>query len=246
MYRKSEPTSDETTGGHDGGFVGRVVWAFTSPKKLIAVIDAEGVGWWEPWIWASLLNMIIAYAVMPIQIKLLELNPQDMTEEELRQTLDIMQRFPTKFLSMGSAPLMVLLAGGLFALISYIAVSILSEHANFRKYFTLYLYSSVIAAVGILLSNVFVRSKGLDNIRSVYDASFSIGPAAFIDANSHKALFAVMSTLDVFSVWGFWFIWVGVAHIFRLTGRSALLVVIPVWLLWVLISLVGARMGSMA
>ena len=54
----------------------------------------------------------------------------------------------------------------------------------------------------------------------------------------------LLSTLDLFSVWSYLVLGAGVMYVFGLTKRGAMLVVIPVWLLWVLVSLVGTRMGG--
>ncbi|MDH3217830.1 MAG: YIP1 family protein, partial [Candidatus Krumholzibacteria bacterium] len=59
-----------------------------------------------------------------------------------------------------------------------------------------------------------------------------------------KILRAILNSLDVFQLWFYILVGMGVMHVFKLSGRSAALVVIPVWLVFVLIALVSARLGA--
>lgn len=239
-----EETPTPTEPQNDGGMLARLLWIFTTPRRLYADITADRTGWWEPWVWASVLNMAVAYVGIPIQRRVIELNPNDLPADQLQKTLEAMERPIAKFVGVGSAPLGVLIFGGLFAVISYIAISVLSERSNFRKYFTLFLYSFVVVSVGILLSNIMLRLKGVENIRSFSDLTVSFGPAVLVDPEGSKILFSLLSTLDIFSVWSYLLLGAGAMYVFGLTKKGAILVVVPVWLLWVLVALVGTRMGN--
>lgn len=239
-----EPMSSEGP-SEDGGMVKRLLWTFTSPKNLYADIEAGHGGWWEPWIWASLLNAIVAYIGIPLQRRVIELNPNNLPPDQLQKALDAVEKPLAKFIGVGSAPIGVLVFGGLFTVISYIAVSVLSEKASFRKHLTLFLHAFIVVSVGILLTNVVLRMKGIENIRSIADLQVSFGPAVLVSAESDKILYSLLSTFDVFSVWSYLLLGAGVMHVFGLSRNRALLVVLPVWLLWVLVALVGTRMGGL-
>ena len=223
-----------------GTFFERFLWIFLSPKKLYEEI-AVGVDWWQPLVWVSLVNMITAYLLIPVQIKLASLNPDNVPPEQLQQTIETMEKLG--YLGLISAPVAVLFSGALVAGISYLILSVISERSSFKKYFTLYLYSSIIMSLGILLSTVLTRMKGLDAIRSMEDAFASFGPAMLIPTES-KILTSVLTTLDIFNVWFYILIGMGVAHIFKVSSRAAVVVVLPVWLVFVLFSLVGARVAG--
>ncbi len=231
--RSTEPT---------GNFLSRLLDVFVSPKKVFSDIDA-GARWWEPWIWVSVLNMIVAYIVIPVQVQLYRLRADQMPKEQFDQTIEKMQSFPIAYLGIIAAPVTVLLVGMIFAAVSYIAVSVLSERASFKKHLTLYLWASMIPTLGMLLSNIIVRVKGVEKIRSMTDAMVSLGPGALVP-EGHKILTAVLSTVDVFGLWFYALIAMGVVYLFRLSGRSAILVVLPIWLLSVLMALIGTRIGG--
>lgn len=237
-----EATSEERGSGPSMNFVSRFLGIFHSPKSVFSDVDA-GTPWWQPWICASVVSMIIAYVVIPVQIQLHRLRESEMSRERFEQSLQAMQTFPVKYLGIITSPVMVLIVGLIFAAASYIAVSILSEKASFKKHLSIYFFSSIVASVGMLVSNLVVRGKGVENIRTMRDAVAPFGPAAFVP-EAQKIPYAVLSTLDVFSLWFYALMGLGVMHVFRLSWRSAALVVIPIWLLSVLIALIGARLGA--
>jgi hypothetical protein len=237
-----ETMSEEKSTGSPMGFLSRFVGIIVSPKRVFADIDG-GAPWWQPWIWVSLINMIVAYVMIPIQIQTYRLRVDEVPKEQFDQTIAHMQAFPLKYLGIIVAPVMVLVAALVFSAASYIAVSVLSDRASFRKHFTIYLYGAIVASLGMLVSNIVVVAKGIENIRSFRDSMAPFGPAAFVP-EGHKIPYAILSTLDVFSVWFYVLMVLGVMHVFRMSGRSAVLVVIPIWLLSVLASLVGARFGG--
>jgi hypothetical protein len=75
------------------------------------------------------------------------------------------------------------------------------------------------------------------------DAMAQFGASAFV-SESNKIVYAVLSTLDIFTIWFYLLIAVGVTQIFGLSRRSSLLVVLPIWLLSVLMALIGTRFGA--
>lgn len=243
MYR--ETMSEEEGRGPELGFLSRGFSIFHSPGRVFEDID-RGAPWWQPWVWASLVNIAIGYALFPIQMHLYRLNPGGLPEDQVARMIENMQSFPLKPIGIIiGAPVTVLFVALAFAAISYVAVSVLSERADFKKHLTIYLYASIVAWVGVLFSNMVVRWNGIENIRSARDAIVSFGPAAFVP-EGHRIGYAVLSTLDAFSIWFYVLMGLGVIRVFRLSRWSAVLVVVPVWLLYVLIALIGARLAAVA
>ena len=225
------------------GFVQRFIGIFVSPRKVFADIDG-GSPWWEPWVWGSIIHIAIAYVVLPIQIRLFELTRNQTPPEQFEKGLVSMQSFPVKYLGVLTAPVTVLFVGVIFAALSFIAVSVLSERSNFKKHLTIYLWSSIVASVGVLLSNIVVRLNGIEQIRRFRDAMAPFGPAALIPDDGGKIWYALLSTLDIFSIWFYVLMAVGVMQVFRMSRWASLLVVVPIWLLSVLIALIGVRYGG--
>ena len=221
------------------GLLSRLIGIFYAPKTVFSDVD-RGAPWWEPWIWVSVLNMIVAYLVIPVQIQLYRLRAAEIPQEQFEQTLEKMQSVPIKYLGLVTAPVTVLFVGVVFAAVSFIAVSALSERANFKKHLTICLWGSVAWWVGVLASTLVVRARGIEEIRTMRDAMAPFGPAAFVSEGS-KIWLAVLSTFDVFALWFYALVGVGVVHVFRLSWRAASLVVVPIWLLYLLFELISAR-----
>lgn len=226
-----------------GSAVSRLLSIFHAPKQVFAEID-RGAPWWEPWIWVSALNMVVAYVAIPIQIRLYRLTAVDLSEEDLRRAIEGMQSVPIKAVAIIGAPVGALFAGVIFAAVSYIAVSVLSERANFKKHLAICLWASLVWWVGVLVSTLIVRARGVDQIRTVRDAVASFGPAALVP-EAGKIPLAILSTLDVFALWFYGLVAVGVVSVFRVSWRNVALVVVPVWLLNVLFELISTSFSGM-
>jgi hypothetical protein len=223
-----------------GTLLSRLTWTIQSPKLLFADIEA-GAAWWEPWMWVSVLNMLVAYISVPIQLQLVRLNPNDVPADQLQQTIEQMEKFG--FLGVISTPVVVLVTGLIIAGISYLVVSVISDTSSFKKFFTIYLYASIVSSIGLLIGTALTRMKGVESIRSPEDAVASFGPALLLTPG-HKILYPILSSFDVFYIWFYVLVGMGVAHVFHVSRRTAALSVIPLWLLFVLISLVSSRLGG--
>ncbi len=238
----------ETEGGQvgpetaRGSVVSRFIWTIQSPSLLFDDIKA-GVKWWEPWMWVSILNMAIAHISVPIQLQLVRLNPRNVPAEQLQQTLEQMEKFG--FLGVITTPVVVLITSLIIAGISYLVVSVVSEASSFKKYFTLYLYANIVSSIGLLIGTSLTRMKGVESINAPEDAVASFGPALLIDSGQ-KILYPLLSSLDGFYVWFYVLMALGIAHVFQVGRRTAILAVVPLWLLFVLISLVSSRVGALS
>lgn len=226
----------------EGNFLTRAVWTLVSPRRLFDDV-ARDAPWWQPFVWVSLLNMVVAYLSTPIQKQLVRLNPNEVPPEQLQETLAAMDKFAV--LGMVTTPVVVLLTSLVIAGISYIAVSVLAQAPSFRRHFTIYLYASLPVSVGLLLGTLVTHQRGIENIRSIEDAVASFGPAALLEPGQ-RILYPVLSTLDLFSIWFYVLVAMGASYVFGMKRGAALLVVIPVWLIYLLFALVGSRISVAA
>ena len=234
--------SPQQAGAPEGTFLSRFVWVFTSPKNLYAAVD-NGVHWWEPLVWLSLINMVTAYISMPIQTQLVRLNPENVPPEQLAQRLDMVEKM--WLAGMISTPVQFFVAGLIMAGISYLVLSVLSEHANFKKHLSLVLYVLCIVSIGLLMSTMVTLTKGVENIRGIEDTAASFGPEILV-SSPNRVLSPILSTFDLFYIWLYVVFTFGVVHVFRVPPRSALMVTVSVWLLFVLIAVLRFASAKMA
>lgn len=222
-------------------FLNRFVYIFTSPGRVFEDVSEGRSSWWEPWIYQSVIYVVAGFLSLPIQRKVAALNPRDLPPEQLKEQLELMARFA--WVQIVATPPLLLLLGLVLAGITYVLVTILSSQATFKKYFTLTLYASVIGALSLLVSNLVVRWRGIDSIRTVHDAQVTLG-LGFLAPEGSDVLFAVLSTVNVFTVWSLWVLALGLMYVFGMSRNAAVIAVIPWWLISVLFSVFGAAFGG--
>jgi len=232
-------TSEETQ-ELQGTFFSRFISTIVAPRKMFADVEA-GVHWIQPLVWVSLINMVTAWISIPIQIHLTRLNPTNQPEEQIEQSIEMMQKFG--YLGIITTPVVILFTGLIILGISYLVLSGLSSRAKFSRHFCLYLYASTLIAIGTFMSTLLTRIKGVETIRAVEDAYANFGPSVLF-TGTNKFLTPILSTFDVFYVWFYVIMGMGVAYIFKLPPRSAVLVIVPIWLLYVLLAVVSARFAA--
>jgi len=222
------------------GWLNRVLWIFVSPSRTFADVREGKVKWWEPWIVQAILATVAGYIAIPAQRAVLELNAHGATPEQLEQTLGYFDRF--KWAQLAVVPPMMLLVGLALAGITYVLVTMLSSKANFRQYFTVTLFASIIGGLSMLVSSAVVRARGADAIRTPEDAQVSLG-LGFLAPEG--VAHAILGAIDVFAVWSLVLIGMGLMNVFDMSRRHAVFCVIPWFLVYLLLSVVGQAFGGM-
>ncbi len=220
----------------EGNVFSRLCWTIVSPAKLYADIDRSPT-WWQPWIWVSVIGMLGLYVAAPVNLAVMKLNLGGQAPEQVQKTIEMMEKY--SLVGYFFVPFAALLQALIVSAIGYVVLSIVITQGAFRKYFTLYLYSNIIVSVGAVISSLLVRMKGIDSIQSIRDAMISFG-LDFLVPEGHKFLEAVAASINVFSIWSFVIIALGLMHLFRATVNQAILAVIPLWLVNVVFGLIMA------
>ena len=213
-------------------FINCLVWIFTAPSKVFEHIIGGRVKWWQPWLVMSIIMVIIGFVSMPVQLAVMELNPNDMPQEQFDQQLEMTQKFG--WISTLFTPLIVLVMSLIIAGLSYILVTILSASANFKRYFTLVMFSGVIGMMTYIISTIVVMTKGVDNIRVLEDAQFSISLGVLAPEGASTLLRAALSSIELFGIWGLVVLGMGLMSVFQMSRNQAIACCIPLWLITVL------------
>jgi hypothetical protein len=221
----------------------RLVWIFVSPTKVFDEIRERKVNWVQPWIIASVFYLLAGVIGMPIQLAVMELNPNDLPADQLEQQIEMAEKF--SFVGYIMAPAMVLIITLIMAGLTYIMVTILSKAATFKQYFTLMMFVNVIGALGYLLSMAVVRMRGAENIMDPEDARFALS-LRMLATESGAVLKGLLGSIDFFVVWSFILLVLGLKRVFGMTTGAAVACMIPAWLLYATLSIVGEFFGGMA
>lgn len=225
----------------EGNFFSRIGWLFFSPSKLFADITKQPE-WWQPWAWVSLFGLVGVYLAEPITIAVVKLNPSKLDPEQVQQTLEAIEKY--MLIGYFLTPISSLIQALIVAAIGYLVLTVIVEGVDFRRFFTLFLYSNVIVTVGSVLSTLLVRQRGTENIQRPEDAAVSFG-LDFLVPEGNKALESLASSLNVFTIWSLVIIVLGVMHIFRASRNQGIITAIPIWLVYVVFGLMLALIPSL-
>ena len=225
------------------GFFNRFVWIFVSPSKVFADIKEGKASWWQAWVWLSVIYLIVGYFSKPVQLAVMELNPSDLPLDQLDKQLEIMEGWGY-WVQLAATPVILLVGALIVVGLSYILVSILADRASFKQYFSLNMYAGIVASLATVMTTLVIRMKGMDAIQTVADAKFSIG-LAFLAPEEGALARALFSSVDVFSIWSYVLIVMGLMYVFEMARRQAIYCIIPLWLLQVLFLLIAEVTGGM-
>jgi len=136
------------------------------------------------------------------------------------------------------SPAMALIMTALSAGITYVLVTLMSREATFKKYFTLLFFANIVFSVGYLLTIILLRIRGVDAITSPEDMHLSLS-LRVLAPEGNTFLKGFLGSIEFFSLWGLALVFVGLKHIFAMRTGQALGVVIPLWVIYAVISIVS-------
>ncbi|MCU0638677.1 MAG: YIP1 family protein [Candidatus Krumholzibacteria bacterium] len=224
-----------------GGFFASLIDIFLDPQKVFGRIDA-GLQWWKAFIVIAVINMAIAWFSMPLQIHITRLNERGVPQERLQQTIDGMERFG--WIGAIIAPMAILVVLMLMSGIVNLIVNIVSARCNFRKVLSLACFAGLIGALEQIITIVIIHARGIGEIESRADAVVSIGPLALI-SDPGQFLTAVLQSLSVFQIWYFIVFTLGIAAIFRISWKKALVPAGTLWILGVMMAFVSQKLSGL-
>ncbi len=94
------------------------------------------------------------------------------------------------------------------------------------------------------IDKLAIPNFDVDAIQTVADAKFSIG-LGFLAPEEGALARALFSSVDVFSIWSYVLIVMGLMYVFEMARRQAIYCIIPLWLLQVLFLFIGEVTGGM-
>jgi len=224
-------------------FLNRIGWIFISPSRVFADIREGTVPWWHPYAVVAAMYVVIGFVGLPIQRALAELNPGNLDPDQLDQQLAMMDKLAV--VQVVAMPVALLAIGLIVAGLTYIAVTLLAPQASFKKYFTITMFASIVAGVGQVLSTFIVRMRGVDAIQAPEDAMV-FASLRFLAPPENKILEGILGTFELFAIWSLVLIGMGVMHVFGVSRGRAVAVIVPWWVIYVVMSVVGAVASSLA
>jgi len=225
----------------NGGFFPSLIDIFLDPQKVFRRIDA-GLQWWKAFIVIALINAAIAWFSLPLQVHITRLNEKGFSQEQLQETIDGMERFG--WIGAIIAPMAILVVLMLMSGIVNLIANLVSARSDFKKVLSLACFAGLIGTLEQIITIIIIHARGIEEIESRAEAVVSIGPLALI-SDPGQLLTALLQSLSVFQIWYFVVFTLGIAAIFRISWKKALVPSGALWVLGVLMAFVSQKLSGL-
>jgi len=223
-----------------GGFFQSIVDIFADPFKVFARVDA-GLAWWKPFILVTAVAMILGYLMLPFQRKIFELNPRGLSEEQLQKTVEVFGKFAPVTLII--VPILFIITYLIAAGVVHLVINIMSSRSSFKKTLSLISFCGIITILEQIIGTLVLKMRGLEGVESAEDLRFSLSLAPLLGGGK-GLLNAVLQSLSIFQIWYYVLLILGIAAIFKISRKQAIIPALPIWILSILMILVGNKFGG--
>ena len=224
------------------GFLKRILWVFTSPGKLMASLAEK-----PRILFALILSAISMDALyllrMPLYMDMLR--TQALAQAGLSESLTgkattpamIEQTLPMSAkIGIISVPFSMLFMWLFITLVFFAILKIMGGQGKFKAYMSVTGYAYVITAAYILLILIVSFFTG----RFMIDPSLT-SLATLVSADSVGTVgYSLLKSLDIFSIWHYVVMAIGLAAVSKLKKRNVYMVVGIIFLIGIIISVAGA------
>ena len=252
------PVADPAAPAPDAGQPGlsqgaRIVNTFFAPSKTFDDIK-RSAAWWVPFLLIAIVS--VAYTVTvdkkvgfqqvmenamrksPKQAEQLQSLPSDQREQRMQVVVKI-TRIATYLSPVISILIFMILAGLYMATCNFGA----GAEIPFKQALAVVVYSWLPGLFKILLATVAlvagINPEGFDIENPV-----ATNPGYFLNPFEHPVLYALASSLDIFTIWTCILVAIGLSTVSKLKRSTTLAVVFGWLLLWVLLKVARAAIAS--
>lgn len=218
--------------------LGRLFGAFFEPSKVFAELSKK-----PSWVWPVVVLMAVALAAQFVIAPRFDMEAtvreqmaqsgRQMTEEQLEQAVAFGGKFAkiVMYASPAFVPILLLVLTGVYAL----GLRLAGGEAGFGR-----LFSGVAHAVAppMLVASVLtivVAAQRDSLVQSEMEQLVRSNLGAWLGPDTHKALVAAASVLDVFNLWQAILVVLALQIIGKIKQSQAIGVVATVWVVWIVI-----------
>jgi hypothetical protein len=224
----------------------RVTNIFSAPSKTFEDIKRGNKSWWMPFVIFTLVGYIF-FAVVSMKIGMqqvvdnqIHMDPK--AEEKLAQAPPETRAMTNKislYITEGvfiANPLLVLggvavLSLGLWGTINFV----FGGKAKYGSIFTVWLYASLPAIIKSLLGTITIFAGTAPESFNIKNFSPTNAAAFLNPMDTNKALYALLSSLDVVTIWTLALLAIGTATVAGVKRGSGYIAVFGWWAIFVLI-----------
>jgi hypothetical protein len=216
---------EQTRGG-----ASKVLNIFFEPKKVFESLKIKPT-WLVPFIIVALLGMGSFYFTFPYimdqQVERIMENERIPEQQKERIVEDLKEKAHPPLWQMAIAP-----AGSLVVLVVVAAVLffvfnvLLGGDSTFRRIFSVYCYSSLIAIPAVIVKFPLIMTKRTLDIQT---------SLAVLLSPDSKGTFvhSVLSSFDIFTIWQVILVSLGLGVMYKYSTQKALTTVVIIWIIWI-------------
>jgi hypothetical protein len=216
--------------------MGNLINIIVEPVKAFKHIK-EKDDWWIPFILLVVVTWIFLMLSGPA---LARITAQQMAEMGVDREIPKFVEY-IKYLG---APIGTLTMWLIMSVIIWFLGNSYGADWDFTKALDLYAYSSVVQVLRSILTTVILLIRGVPNIMTFKDLNVATGLNLLFSPENPR-LYALLSGIEVFSIWQFILIAYGISEITGISKKKAAWVSVIVYLIMLGFGVVFARKGMM-
>ena len=207
-----------------------VINVFLSPREAFQAVD-QRPNWVLPFVIMLIIGTVVAVFTVPIAMQdrmddqrdqLIE--ERGMTPEEADRAMEIGEK-----IGKIAGPIIAPIGMGLYlvivsAVLLFLGNILMGGESNFKKVFSMFSYSSMVGALGSLISLPIIISK------QTLEVPTNIAVIIGLEDQGTFA-YQLLSKVELFTIWQLIIVSIGMAVIYKFTTKKAATGVVVLWLL---------------
>ena len=223
------------------GLAGRLIGAFTRPRAVFEELR-ERPSWLAPFIVLLVAGLITSYFILPIALtdQARKISESDAIPAERKA--EMLQQFEGGVTAQRHIISAASVIGGSFAMLLIVSGVLLfggnfllGGSLKFRHAMALYATVNLVEIPSAIVKLPMILAKKVLEV--------SVGPAAFLSAEAADSIGGLlMARLDLFGLWRWALMALGLAVMARTTVKRAATFIVPLWVFWTIVTIVVRRL----
>jgi len=142
-----------------------------------------------------------------------------------------------------ASPVLSVAIWAIIAGVLLLAHRLMGGEGNYMQAFSTTLYAWIPNAISGVILTIVAAAKGSVNPATM-NTLVKSNPAFLVDMADHPVLFALLGSLDVFSIWVLILLIIGFSTLSRMSRAKSAAIIISLWLITVVVKLGFAALGA--
>jgi len=207
----------------------RMAGAIFAPVSTFAEI-ARSPDWVLPLILFTLISVVSSFLIVPhLDMESTirqQLESRHQSAEKIERSVELANKIKSfvPYISLVTTPIVLLILGGVFL----IAFQMFGGEGSFLQYLAVVLYAWIPLVLQGILTTALVSTRGSIGQEEMLSVVRS-NPGFLVNPHSAPVLFALLSSLDVFTIWMLALLVIGCAFVSRLSRKSSTAIIVALW-----------------